>query len=53
MRAGERAVWIRSVLCVRKLWHAAGWAGWSGFLWLMNGHLQVASAVPFTAGSAC
>jgi hypothetical protein len=46
MRAGERAVWIRSVVCARRLWQAAGWTAWSVLGWFLNGHLHEAYAVP-------
>jgi hypothetical protein len=47
MRAGERAVWIRSVLCVRRLWHAAGWVGLAALTFMVNGNLPVVYLAPF------
>ena len=47
MRPGERAVWIRTLLCVPRLWQAVGWAALSVFGWFLNGHLHPVYAVPF------
>lgn len=46
MRSAERAVWIRSVLCARRLWQAAGWVVFAALTGLINGHLPAVHLIP-------